>query len=195
LKSIILTAMGATILALTSCSQTETPSAASASQKASSPIVPVSCSKQYHAWNHGQGKDLIATLRAVSSAEAAGDIHALTAALQKARPAVAIATRHPIPACADPRDYWDVLLMHVNAAAAANGSASSVRAAIKDVPHVEHELTAELERTAPVSDSSHFASGDAWLSAALIACWRGAAASRRCAPARDPSARTTRRGR
>jgi hypothetical protein len=150
LKSIILTVIGASILALTACSQAETPAAAPASQRTSSPIVPVSCSKQYHAWNRGQGKDLIVTLRAISSAEAAGDIHALTAALLRARPAVARAVRHPIPACADPRDYWDVLLMHVNAAAAASGSASSVRAAMVGVPHVEHELTAELERTAPM---------------------------------------------
>jgi hypothetical protein len=37
--------------------------------------------------------------------------------------------------------------MHVNAAAASKGSASSIRAAVKDVPAIEHELTAELKVT------------------------------------------------
>ncbi len=37
--------------------------------------------------------------------------------------------------------------MHVNAAVAGGGSASSVRAAMMNVPKIEHELTAELKRT------------------------------------------------
>jgi hypothetical protein len=72
----------------------------------------------------------------------------LTVALKKARPAVARAARYPVPACADPRGYWSVLLMHVNAAMASTGSASSVRAAMKDVPKIENELTAEIQATA-----------------------------------------------
>ena len=72
----------------------------------------------------------------------------LTAALHKAKPAVARAADHPVPACADPKGYWEALLMHVNAAVASKGSASSVRAALKDVPKIQHQLTTELKHTA-----------------------------------------------
>jgi hypothetical protein len=34
--------------------------------------------------------------------------------------------------------------MHMNAAAASTGSASNMRAAMKDVPKIESELTAEI---------------------------------------------------
>jgi hypothetical protein len=37
--------------------------------------------------------------------------------------------------------------MHVNAAVASKASASSVRAAMQDVPKLESELTAELKGT------------------------------------------------
>jgi hypothetical protein len=77
----------------------------------------------------------------------AGDQQALAAALKKARPAVVKAARYPLPACADPRGYWSVLLMHVNAAAARGSSASNVRAALTGVPKIEHELTVEVKRT------------------------------------------------
>ena len=38
--------------------------------------------------------------------------------------------------------------MHVNAAVTSKGSASSVRAAMKDVPKLEHKLAAEVKHTA-----------------------------------------------
>ena len=107
--------------------------------------TPVSCSQQYHTWTHGQGKGLIAALHGVSVAGAAGDPQALTVALKKAGPVVAKAAHHPIPACADPRGYWAVLLMHVNAAVASRHSPSTIRAAMKGVPKIEHELTAEVK--------------------------------------------------
>jgi hypothetical protein len=72
----------------------------------------------------------------------------LTIALKRTRPAVARATHHPVPACADPKGYWDVLLMHVTAAAASTGSSSSARAAMKDVPKIEHQLVGEVKSTA-----------------------------------------------
>jgi hypothetical protein len=143
LKRIILAAAGAAVTGLTACSHTVAPTAAHASL--GSVRVPVSCSQQYNAWKHGQGKGLIAALDAVSSAGTAGDTRVLTATLKKTRSAVSRAARHPLPACADPRGYWDVLLMHVTAAAANTGSASSVRAAMKGVPKIEHQLTAELK--------------------------------------------------
>jgi hypothetical protein len=148
LKRIILAAIGVAIAGLTACSHTAAPiapTAASASHASAS--VPVSCSQQYHTWKHGQGKGLIATLDAVSSAATAGDTRVLTATLKKAKSAVSRAARHPVPACADPRGYWDVLLMHVKAAAATKASASGVRAAMKDVPRIEHQLIAELKHT------------------------------------------------
>jgi len=147
LKRIILAAVGAAVAGLTACSNTAapaTPAAASASH--GSVRVPVSCSQQYSTWGQGQGKGLIAALDAVSSAETAGDTQVLTATLNETRPAIARAVRHPVPACADPRGYWDVLLMHVTAAAATKGSASNAQAAMKGVPEIEHQLTAELKQ-------------------------------------------------
>jgi hypothetical protein len=41
-----------------------------------------------------------------------------------------------------------VLLMHVNAAVASKSSASSVRAAMQDVPKIQHKLTTEVKQTA-----------------------------------------------
>jgi len=143
MKCLALAAAGAAVIGLTACSQTAAP----ATHGTVTPVAPVSCSRQYSTWDHGQGKGLIAALNAVSSADTAGDIHVLTATLAKARPAVARAAHYPMPACADPRGYWSVLLMHVNAAAASPGSASSVLAAMKDVPKIEHELIAELSGT------------------------------------------------
>jgi hypothetical protein len=149
MKRLALAAAGAAVAGLAACSHSAAPTAASASHSATA--VPVSCGQQYRTWAHGHGKGLMAALKAVSSAEAAGDAQVLTAALKEAKPAVARAARHPIPACADPRGYWDVLLMHVNAAIASTasaGSATSVRAAMEDVPKIEHKLTAEVKSTA-----------------------------------------------
>ena len=143
MKRIIAVVAVAAAAGLTACSHAAAPAAAPASHP--SVRVPVSCSQQYDTWNHGQGKGLIAALDAVSSAATAGDTKVLTATLKKARPAVSRAARHPVPACADPRGYWDVLLQHVTAAAASTGSASSMRAAMKGVPQIEHQLTAELK--------------------------------------------------
>jgi hypothetical protein len=153
LKRIILAAMGAAVAGLTACSSTAAPATptapaapAAASASHGSVRVPVSCGQQYNTWGQGEGKGLIAALEAVSSAETAGDTQVLMATLNQTGPAIARATRHAVPACADPRGYWDVLLMHVTAAASTKGSASSVQAAMKDVPAIEHQLTAELKQ-------------------------------------------------
>ena len=148
MKRIILAAAGVAVAGLTACGgNAAAPTSAPANHK-SVVRVPVSCSQRYNTWNHGQGKGLIAALDAVSSAETAGDIQVLTATLMRTRSAVSWATRHPVPACADPMGYWDALLMHVTAAATKTGSASSVRAAMKGVPKIEHQLTAELKQAA-----------------------------------------------
>jgi hypothetical protein len=152
LKRIILAAIGAAAVAgLTACGHSAAPAggpgAVSASHGSASVRVPVSCGQQYSAWNHGHGKGLVTTLDAVSSAARAGDPQVLRAALQKARPAVSKAARHPMPGCADPRGYWNVLLMHVNAAAAKGSSASSRRAAMQGVSQIQQHLTTELKQT------------------------------------------------
>ena len=150
MKRIILAAVGAAVAGLTACSSAAAPAAPGAASAASashgSVRVPVSCSQQYNTWEQGHGKGLIATLNAVSSAETAGDAQVLMTTLNTSRPAIATAARHPVPACADPRGYWDVLLMHVTAAAATKSSPSSVQAAMKGVPELEHQLTAELKQ-------------------------------------------------
>ncbi len=143
MKRIVLAVAGAVVVGLTACTGGGAPAAAPGNAP-----VPVSCGQQYQGWEHGRGTGVIAALQAVSVASAAGDSKVLTVALQKARPAVARAARYPVPACADPRGYWNVLLMHVNAAVASTSSARSVRAALKDVPKIENELSAELQAIA-----------------------------------------------
>jgi len=147
-KRIALAAAGAAVMGLAACSHSAAPAAPAAAPASHGSVsVPVSCGQQYRAWEQGPGKGLIAAIHAVSVAGTAGDPQVLTVALTNAGPAVARGARHPVPACADPRGYWNVLLMHVNAAVASKASASSVRAAMQDVPKLENELTAELKGT------------------------------------------------
>lgn len=129
-------------------SHSSTSSTTSAAHAPGTHIVPISCSQQYHSWMHRDGKGLMGALDAVTSAATARHSRALTKALQHAKPAVAKAARHPIPACADPRGYWTVLLMHVNAATAGNGGVSSVRAAMQDVQKIHQELVTEVKQLA-----------------------------------------------
>jgi hypothetical protein len=142
LKRVILAATVAAVAGLTACSNAAAPAAAPGGHR--TVRVPVSCSQRYNTWYDGQGKGLIAALDAVSSAETVGNTQVLTATLKNTKSAVSWAADHPIPACADPMDYWNVLLMHVTAAAANVRSTSSMRAAMKGVPKIEHQLTAEL---------------------------------------------------
>lgn len=161
MKRLVLVAAGAAVAGLTACSHGSTPSAVPASSSAAgtgtssagaavtgSPgathsVVAVNCKQQYDTWKNGPGKGVVARLSAVSSAETAGDVQALTAALKNAEPALARAARHPLPGCADPKGYWEVLLMHINAATGTR-SASSLRAAMTGVPKITRELIAEL---------------------------------------------------
>ena len=147
MKRLALAAAGAAVVGLTACSHTTAPTAASADHSTGTSAVPVSCSQQYQTWKHGPGKGLITTLHTASAASTTGDPQVLTATLKKVRPVVARASRYPVPACADPRGYWSALLMHMHAAVASKGSASSARAAMKGVAGIEHELTAELKAT------------------------------------------------
>jgi hypothetical protein len=107
----------------------------------------VTCKQRYGTWQQGPGKGLAAALDAVGAAEAAGNNQALTAALKQVEPIIATVTRNPLPSCADPKGYWEVLLMHVNAATASKASASSQQAALRGVPTITNELTTELKHT------------------------------------------------
>jgi len=149
-------AAGGAVVALAACSSSAATSAASSSSAtgthsaAAHPAALVSCPRQYDAWKRGPGKNLVAALQTLGSASTAGDSTAQTAALKEAAPAIASTTRHPIPACADPKGYWTVLIMHVNAAAGSTKTASeraSVTSALKGVPKLEDELSAELKHT------------------------------------------------
>ena len=151
MKLLAMAAAGAAVLTLTGCgSHSAAPGGAADNGRATAPI---SCSQQYHQWTNGEGKGVMDALHGVSSAATARDGQPLTVALRQAKPAVAKAAKHPIPACADPRGYWDVLLMHVNAAAASRGSASSIRAAVQDVPKIHDTLLAEVKQTASCGGS------------------------------------------
>jgi len=110
--------------------------------------APVSCSQQYRTWNSGEGKGVMDALKAITSAASGRDTRVLTAALHQATPAVAKAAKHPIPACADPSGYWNVLLMHVNAAVASKASTSNMRAAMQDVPKIHNKLVDEVKQIA-----------------------------------------------
>jgi hypothetical protein len=138
----VMAAAVAAAAGLTACSAAA-PAAAPASHQ--SVKVPVSCSQQYNTWNHGQGKGLITALDSLSSAETVGNTQVLAATLDKTKPAISWAARHPVPACADAAGYWNVLLMHVTAAAAHTRSTSTMLSAMKDVPKINHQLTAELK--------------------------------------------------
>ncbi len=159
MKRLALAAVGAAVAGMTACSHV-VPSAAPTSRPAvttspavtSSPaathsVAPADCKRLYDTWKQGAGKELVAELNAISSAETAGNVHVLVTALKRAEPVLTRASRYPLPACADPKAYWTVLLMHVTAAAASIRSAASVQAVMKSVPQLTRELNAELKRT------------------------------------------------
>jgi hypothetical protein len=86
-------------------------------------------------------------LQGVSSAVKSGDGQSVSAALARAKPAVVTAARRPIPSCADPRGYWNVLLMHVSAATGLHSSPTGVRAALVDVPEVMDALRTGVKQS------------------------------------------------
>ena len=149
MKRIALAVAGAAAVAgLAACSHT---TASSTSSPSPQPVVHstsvVDCIQQYSTWRDGNGKGTVVALTTISSADKTGDTQALSTALKKAKPAIARAARYPIPVCADPKGYLEALLMHVNAAASAN-SVSTLQAAMKGVPEIDRDLTAELNRIA-----------------------------------------------
>lgn len=155
MKALAIAAACAAVIGLAACGgHSTTPKAAPASHgtgaatATATAIAPVTCSQQYRSWNHGEGKGVMDALNAVTSATTTKNARALTAALHQAEPAVAKGARHPIPACADPSGYWNVLLMHVNAAVSSKASASNVHAALQEVPKIHNQLVDEVKQIA-----------------------------------------------
>ncbi|HUK72000.1 MAG TPA: hypothetical protein VLW50_25070 [Streptosporangiaceae bacterium] len=155
MKPFALAAAAGAIVALAACSNSAATSAGPSrnatgtTSAAGRPAALVSCPRQYDAWRRGPAKKLVAALQTLDTAGATGDSAVPTTALKKAAPTIASAARYPIPACADPKGYWTALLMHVNAAAGSAASPSgraSVTLALKGVPKLEEELSAELKR-------------------------------------------------
>lgn len=153
MKRIALVAAGVAVAGAAACTHAAAPAASPAGHGGTR--VPVSCAHQYHEWEAGPGKGSMAALSAVAGTSAAGDSKALAAALRTARSAVARGARHPVPACADPRGYWDVLMMHVNAAAAGNNSAPAIRTALRGVPQIEDHLTTEIKSAVSTPPARH----------------------------------------
>lgn len=143
MKRIAFFVAGAVVAGVAGCTHAAAPAAAPAGHGTTR--IPVSCARQYQAWEAGPGKGVIPAIRAVAGAGTGKDPQVLTAALKAVKPAVARGARHPVPACADPRGYWEVLLMHVNAAVTTRSSAPAVRAALKGVPWIEDQLTTEIK--------------------------------------------------
>jgi hypothetical protein len=154
-RRLALAVAGAALTGLTACTSSAPTASPAGSTSSTSPAgsavanspsaVTANCRQQYDAWKQGPGKGVVAALDSVGAAEAAGDIHALKALLKETKPALASASRHPLPACADPMGYWTVLMMHVNAAES-TGSAAALTAAMEGVPTLVSKLNAELKR-------------------------------------------------
>jgi hypothetical protein len=145
-------AVGALIV-FAACSQTPSTTTGTRHVTDTRRAVLVNCPKEYAAWKQGPARKLVGAVNAVDSANSAGDIRALEAALRQAGLAVNHAGRYPMPACADPKGFWTALLMHVNAAASTKSSGSgtaSITLALKGVPTIERELSGELKNTAGV---------------------------------------------
>lgn len=149
MKRLALAAAGAAVMGLTACTHSAAPPAGGTTghhtgARAGHAVVPVSCTQQYRSWSQGEGKGVMRTLDGVATRRPARHPKEREAAQRQTERALRRAAAHPIPACADPRGYWAVLLMHLNAVASAHGSAASARAALQGVPKIHHQLVVEV---------------------------------------------------
>jgi hypothetical protein len=148
------------VTAAAGCGSHAAAPAATASPPATHPAAQaaaLSCKQQYTAWKLGparaKGKQLTSTLHAVQTAAASEDVPALTAALKTAGAAAASLDQYPMPACADPRGYWNAILARIRAAGDNAGSTSGLAALIlaeaplNDLSGLEAKLTAELKHS------------------------------------------------
>lgn len=116
---------------------------------------PLTCSQQYAKWKTGpaqaEGKKMEAALSTVQHAN--DDIVTINTGLKEAGADATQLEAYPMPACADPADYWKQTLADIKASGDNAGSATGLAALIaaevplKNVPALETKLTAELKTT------------------------------------------------
>ena len=115
------------------------------------------CKQQYAAWKAGPGKPEAAAIetdaRALIAAGKAEDIKSMDTALEKIGADASADEAHPMPACADPKGYWNQYLAAM-VAAGDNASATpglggilTAEAPMKPLNSIEAKLHAELKRT------------------------------------------------
>jgi hypothetical protein len=115
----------------------------------------IDCPQRYAAWENGPANKIITAVHAVVTSSTGRNIRVQEAALKNAVSTVDSAAKYPIPECADPKGYWNALLMHVNAAAESfqsAGTSSSVKVALIAAPQLERDLGTELKQTAAVRE-------------------------------------------
>jgi len=121
---------------------------------------PLTCAQQYANWKNGpaysDGKQLEASLSALSAAGKSEDIPEMDSDLKTMGTEAAALESYPMPQCADPAGYWAQALADMKAAGDNAGSASGfsglilAEAPLKNVPSLEEKLDAELAKTAGV---------------------------------------------
>ena len=147
---VVVVLAGCTSSSGTSATQSGASASPASTTTTSHGAVSIACPKSYGVWKSGPAKEVIAAVNAVVTASSSGDMQDQEAALRTAAPTIDVAASHPIPACADPKGYWDALMLHVNAAAESLKSATgtkSLELALKDVPQLDREFKAEVKRT------------------------------------------------
>jgi hypothetical protein len=137
---------------LTACtsSGTTTPQPSATPTTTAHAAQSIECPQLYRAWKNGPAGKVVTAVSMVAAATAGGGHQAQTAAVKNAAPEVRAAASLPMPSCADPKGYWDALLLHVNAASESLGSAGeaeTMKAALQEVPQLERELNSELQRS------------------------------------------------
>jgi hypothetical protein len=153
--TVLATAVGATFV-LAACSQTSgtsvpEPNPATTIHATTHAAAQIDCPQRYDAWKNGPAKKAITVVNSVATSSTGKGIQVQETALKSVAPAVDAAARYPMPTCADPKGYWNALLLHVNAAVESlksTDATTSIKVALNDVPQLEHELSAELMRTA-----------------------------------------------
>ena len=113
------------------------------------------CRRLYQAWQRGPARtelsQFLPALGALEEVDSGQDFPAITAAAEKAAQPAGQLIRYPVPACADPADYFAQILDTVRTAAAGASTAASqsvlmqALAPLKSVPTLESEFIAEVK--------------------------------------------------
>jgi hypothetical protein len=118
---------------------------------------PVSCRQQYQNWQHGPAQTQVSSLKTalseVQAAEQTGDVAGMRSAMKEMVPAALTMANHPIPRCADPAGLYAEFVIRIyrvgDNARSAQGFSALLRAAapLRGLKRIEHQLTAEINRT------------------------------------------------